>query len=118
MNTKKIIKWSIVIIIILGIALLSYNSFFAAGKYDKLAKCLTEKGVVMYGTDWCPHCQNQKKQFGNSFQYVNFKNCDFNKVLCDANNVTGYPTWISKGKRLEGEQSFEALASMAGCEVN
>ena len=40
------------------------------GEYDVLANCLTEKGAVMYGTEWCSHCQNQKKSFGKSFEYI------------------------------------------------
>ena len=31
-----------------------------------LAKCLTSKDVKMYGTSWCPHCNNQKEMFGVS----------------------------------------------------
>jgi len=31
--------------------------------YSEFAKCLTQKGAKMYGTFWCPHCQNQKKEF-------------------------------------------------------
>ena len=31
-----------------------------------LAQCLTEKEVIMYGTEWCSHCKNQKAMFGES----------------------------------------------------
>lgn len=69
-------------------------------KYDLLAKCLTEKGVKMYGAFWCGHCQNQKKAFGSSFQYINYQECtidgkqnSFAQVCQDA-GIEGYPTWI------------------------
>ena len=29
----------------------------------------------MYGAYWCPHCQAQKKVFGESFQYVPYVEC-------------------------------------------
>ena len=35
-----------------------------------LAKSLKEKGAVMYGAYWCPHCKAEKARFGTSFQYV------------------------------------------------
>ena len=34
----------------------------------------------MYGTEWCPHCQDQKRAFGTSFKYVQYINArDFTK---------------------------------------
>ena len=60
------------------------------GEYDAFAQCLTEKGAVMYGTDWCSHCQNQKAEFGKSFGYVRFVNCDLQKAECIENGVQGY----------------------------
>ncbi|MBU0460347.1 MAG: hypothetical protein KKH52_03100 [Nanoarchaeota archaeon] len=83
--------------------------------YDALAQCLTENEVVMYGTEWCSHCQNQKAAFGKSFQYVNYIDCDQNKDACTDAGVTGYPTWSVKGKNYPGEQPLERLASLAGC---
>lgn len=86
------------------------------GKYDALAQCLTEKDVVMYGADWCPHCQNQKKLFGSSFQYVTYLECPKEPKVCLEKNITGYPTWLTaSGVKLEGEQSLEKLAEVAGC---
>ena len=85
------------------------------GKYDALSKCLTEKGVVMYGTEWCTHCQNQKKSFGDSFQYVTFIDCDKYPDDCKAAGVEGYPTWKINGTNYPGEQNFYTLAKNADC---
>jgi len=68
-------------------------------KYDTFAKCLTEKGVKMYGAFWCGHCQNQKKAFGDSFKYVTYIECaepNSQKQLeiCAKEGITGYPTWV------------------------
>lgn len=74
------------------------DSDTSAGKYDSLAKCLTDKGVKMYGAYWCPHCQNQKKAFGDSFKYINYTECADPNVegqleVCQKAKIESYPTW-------------------------
>lgn len=91
-------------------------------KYDNFAKCLTEKGVKMYGTFWCPHCVNQKEAFGSSFQYVDYQECtvdgqrdSFAQVCKDA-KIEGYPTWkFPNGTTKAGEVPFDELAQLSGC---
>jgi hypothetical protein len=61
---------------------------------DAFAKCLTEKGWVMYGAEWCSHCKEQKALFGDSFQYIKYVECPDNVQLCLNKGVNGYPTWI------------------------
>jgi len=61
---------------------------------DAFAKCLTSKGLTMYGAVWCPHCKDQKALFGDSFKYVNYVECPDNTELCLAKGIQGYPTWI------------------------
>jgi len=86
---------------------------------DAFAKCLASKNVVMYGAYWCPHCQNQKKLFGDSFQYVPYVECTQDVAKCTAMNIQGYPTWIfSDGSRAEGEQSFQDLSNKTGCQLS
>jgi|TARA_B100002003_G_C14139673_1_gene548075 glutaredoxin len=87
------------------------------GEYDVFAKCLTERGAVMYGTDTCPHCKNQKELFGNSFKKINYINCDFKMEECLRNRVEGYPTWIIDGGNYPGEQPLEKLSVLSGCEL-
>lgn len=82
---------------------------------DALAQCLTDNGVAMYGAEWCSHCQNQKKMFGDSFRLINYVDCDKNTEVCQNAGVTGYPTWIVNGQSYPGEQSLENLALLAGC---
>ena len=87
------------------------------GKYDSFAQCLTENGATMYGTEWCSHCQNQKKAFGKSFQYTNFVDCDFNSDECLKNGVSSYPTWTINGESYTGEQPLYRLASLTNCSL-
>jgi hypothetical protein len=61
---------------------------------EEFAKCLGDKGVAMYGTYWCPHCQNEKKVFGDYFKYVNYVECTERAKECINAGVSSYPTWI------------------------
>ena len=89
----------------------------ASGEYDTFATCLTDSGAVMYGTDWCSHCQAQKAMFGSSFENVKFVNCDFDKDACLIAGVTGYPTWVINGESYPGQKPLVQLASLSGCEL-
>lgn len=81
-----------------------------------LAQCLKDRGVVMYGAEWCPHCQNQKKLFGESFGLVPYVECPADPNKCVAAGIQGYPTWIfPDGQKLVGEQTLEKLAETSGC---
>lgn len=89
----------------------------ADGKnYDAFAQCLTERGAAMYGAEWCSHCQNQKRMFGESFRFVNYVECTEEIRTCTEKGIQGFPTWVfADNSRLEGEQSFAALAAKSGC---
>lgn len=111
-------------VIILIVPLLLIIGYFSKPKtpfvnLDEFAKCLNQKGIVMYGANWCPHCQNEKKAFGKSFSFVNYVECPENPQRCLAAKIDGYPTWIfPDGRRLIGEQGIENLARESGCPVN
>lgn len=85
---------------------------------DDFSKCLTEKGAVMYGAYWCPHCQAEKKSFGDSFKFVNYVECTEETQKCLDEKIESYPTWIfADGRRLVGEQGIEKLAAESGCAI-
>jgi len=79
-------------------------------KYDTFAKCLTEKGATIYGTEWCPHCKNQKKLFGDSFQYIDYVDCDRDKDECLRNGIRGYPTWIINEESYSGRKELRKIS--------
>ncbi len=93
------------------------------GKYDDFAKCLTEKGVVMYGAYWCPHCKNQEELFGSSWKHVNYVECSLpnragQNVVCNRAGIKGYPTWeFGDGERVEGEVPLQQLSERSGCSL-
>ena len=90
-----------------------------ANNLDAFASCLAEKGVTMYGANWCSHCQNEKRAFGDSFRLVPYVECPDDPQKCLAIGVSSYPTWILPGgTKLEGEQGLEKLAQESGCFLN
>lgn len=112
---RTIMTWGFVGISVVLIALLVYSLWPKPSIYTAFASCITENGAVMYGTDWCPHCQEQKRLFGTAFKQVAYENCDYSRE-CQARGVTGYPTWIfDDGTRLGGTQPLEVLANKTGC---
>ena len=94
------------IVLLVSISLSAY-SLLSPGKFDGFAKCLTEKGAVMYGEDWCKYTQGQKGMFGKSFKYVNYE------VKSD---LRFRPTWVINGEIYEKVQSFERLSALTGCD--
>ena len=109
--TLKIILWTALILIVLGISYSAY-SFTRPGPLDDFAKCLTEKGAVMYGAmDWCKFTQAQKGMFGRSFKYVNYHE------HTELSGIKKTPTWVINGKWLENTQSFDILAKETGCKL-
>ncbi len=117
--------------VIIGVVVLAFVAIFAfkltgkataePSKYDDFAKCLASSGTKMYGAYWCPHCSNQKKLFGSSWNYVNYIECDArgqngNPELCQREGISGYPTWIfPDGSRASGELSLRELSVRSGC---
>jgi hypothetical protein len=89
--------------------------------YDKFAQCLTDKGAVMYGAAWCPHCQEQKAVFGDSFKFVKYVECPDNTQLCIDKGIQGYPTWlIGSSTKLEGfdkNKTMKDLSGATGCQL-
>ncbi len=82
---------------------------------EKFAKCIASSGATMFGVDTCPYCQQQKKLFGTSFAEINYVNCDFDKLICQENNIYSYPIWEINGNLALGYQSFDQLAQLTNC---
>jgi thiol-disulfide isomerase/thioredoxin len=88
-----------------------------------LAQCLTDHGAKFFGASWCPHCAQQKKDFGAAaMKKVNYIECAVpgdnsqQTQICKDNNIKGYPTWhFADGTEKTGEQTLEDLAKAAGC---
>ena len=113
--------YGVIVFVIILLFLYGYYNSNKPGQYDGVAKCLTEKGVKMYGAYWCPHCAEQKRLFGKSFDYIDYIECAIpgdnsrQTEICIKENITGYPTWDINGERVSGTHEPTELASLAGC---
>jgi len=85
--------------------------------YSEFARCLSEKGAVMYGTYWCSHCKAQKADFGDAFQYINYLECTEQNEACIEKGIEGFPTWIIDGRKYPGRQPLSRLSQLTGCEL-
>lgn len=123
MNKKHIFPLLIVVAVFVALAILLFfptlDNIGSDPRLDAFAQCLAEKNVTMYGAEWCSHCQDQKRLFGSSFEYVPYVECPENTNVCIEKGVEGYPTWIlSDGKKLVGKQELDVLARESGCEFS
>ncbi len=120
-KTKTII-WVVVILIFLGGAFAA-GRFYKNHKYDSFAKCLASKQAKMYGLYWCPHCADQKRLFGTSFEHVPYVECAIrgSKEMapeCKAAGVKLFPSWqFGTEPPKEGVQSLQELSQKSGCSL-
>jgi len=111
---KKIIVISIVsvLLVLAGIGIgVGFANSNKPGPVDDFAKCLTEKGTVMYGAPLCKYTAGQKAMFGNSMRLIDYR--DFTKDP----NVEITPTWLINGAYYQNVQTFDRLADLTGCEI-
>ncbi len=102
-------------LVIVAVVLASKLIAAQPGKYDSFAKCLSEKGVVMYGNDWCQYTALQKQELGKSMPFINYQICDEIKPGCQNKGVRITPTWEINGTLLSGVQELALLSQLSGC---
>tara|TARA_Y100000310_G_C20097417_1_gene541130 strand:- start:45 stop:515 length:471 start_codon:yes stop_codon:yes gene_type:complete len=122
-SNKKAIIIPIVILLLIvgGFWLFPGNN--DPGKYDEFAQCISDSGAKFYGTFWCPHCKEQKKDFGQSAKYLPYIECSTpdgrgTLPVCANAGIEGYPTWdFSNTERATGRLSFDQLSQKTGCSI-
>ncbi len=73
-----------------------------------LAQHLRDTQVKLYGTFWCPNCQQQKRLFGQSADALPYVECSPNgrngtvALECVSAGIESYPTWVIRGERVTG----------------
>jgi hypothetical protein len=80
-----------------------------------IAKCLSSKGAVLYGADWCPTTQDQIESFKDGFQYLTYVECTEQDAVCDKNGIAAYPTWVIDGSQIIGYKTPTQIGGTAGC---
>jgi glutaredoxin len=117
MKTKTTAYLAIIGIIVVLAGYGMFKSATSPGDYDDFADCLTNKGIKMYGTEWCSHCKDQKELFGKSFKKVDYIDCDARRSECKDAGVNSYPTWIIDGEQYSGTQSLRELVELSDCNL-
>ena len=126
MDKRKKISAAAVVIISLAMPFLlaGCGEDKIGDRYVSFASCLYQKGVKMYGTYWCPVCNDQKSKFGVlGAAKLNYVECDGrgeggNPDLCLRKGIARYPTWeFADGTKLVGELPLEQLAEKTGCKL-
>ncbi|MFH1307615.1 MAG: hypothetical protein ABIH72_02075 [archaeon] len=122
-KNKVIVTFGILILLVLVFYFVAMNITKHTGyvsiseeetKKD-FAQCLTNKGILMYGSAYCGHCKNQKELFGDSFLYVNYVECTENPEACQ--DLSGVPAWDINGEITYGTQTLEKLSELSGCSL-
>jgi hypothetical protein len=78
--------------------------------------CLAEKGVKIYGANWCGYTVRWVEALGG-YSTVSpvYIECTENDALCREEGVTGYPTTKINGQAYNGARTVEAIAQATGC---
>jgi thiol-disulfide isomerase/thioredoxin len=126
-NTKKLLIISIIIVAIILIAwFVLFNKSSTASdtplsQTDIFAQCIADSGAKFYGATWCPACNSQKDDFGQSAQLLPYVECSLpasrtQNLLCKKEGIEAYPTWkFSDGTSIANKLSFQQLSENTGC---
>ncbi len=114
-NFKKYLTIVALILIVGLVSSTIYINSSKPGEADSFAKCLTEKGVVVFGNDYCEYTVQNLNFFGKSKEYLNYVKCVDNEELCDSKGITITPTWEINGETYDGVLNFNRLSELSGC---
>ena len=120
---KDLIFWGVLLVVLVAIIGWAVWSNNTPRKLDGFAQCLKDRGATFYGAFWCPHCQNQKKMFGNSARLLSYVECSTpdgrgQLSVCTDQKVESYPTWrFADGSELTGEIPLSQLAGKTTCSL-
>jgi hypothetical protein len=120
-QTRKYLTWVGIVVLFALAYYLGWH--YKNHKYDNFAQCLASKQAKMYGLYWCPHCQEQKEKFGESFHYVPYVECAVKGSSelapeCKIAGVKLFPSWqFGADPPKEGVLSLDALSDKTGCSL-
>ncbi len=119
-KTKFVIFVIIVVILVGGVGIYFGLNTQKPNRLEGFAQCLASSGARFYGAFWCPHCQEQKAEFGSSAKYLPYIECsnpdNSQTQICKDKKIESYPTWIFKdGSILSGKQTLQTLANKTAC---
>ena len=81
---------------------------------NELAKCLTKKGAILYSSESCSDCKQQKALFGSTaFDFINHMDCSENTPPCSS--LKSIPAWKINNTILYGVKTTQELRVLSGC---
>jgi len=97
----------------------------------KIGKALSARKAIMFGTYWCPFCNQERQALGRDLfsdsaggsekgkAAVRYVECDergqsAQAALCSAVGVSSFPTWAVAVEASEGELPFELVEGALG----
>lgn len=88
-------------------------------KLKTFNKCLADKGVTIYGANWCGWTKKLVVETLGGFDIAApaYVECTENEDLCTQEGVRGYPTTKINGEVYQGERTIAAIAAETGCEA-
>lgn len=79
----------------------------------ELAKCLKEKGTVLYTQENCVDCYYQEQLLGSrALSLLDKQECTASTCL----GIRSFPAWEINGQFYYGNKTLEELKTIAGCE--
>lgn len=99
MKTKFFILFIVgIVLLVLGLGLFLGRD--KSSSLDGFAQAIKNSGAEFYGAFWCPHCQDQKDEFGTAKKYLPYIECSkadsSQNDICNENKIESYPTWKFK----------------------
>ncbi|MCK5043862.1 hypothetical protein KAR52_02585 [Candidatus Pacearchaeota archaeon] len=98
------------------------STSYSEGDLNKLrifSSCLAEKGLVIYGANWCGWTTKLAVDTLGGFEIAGnaYVECTENTELCASEGIEGYPTIKLNGKVYSDGRTLEALGEATGCAV-
>lgn len=98
---------------------------FTQEELVRLAKRLSDEGVIFFGTGWCPFCVQQKDMFGEASKYLPYVECseehgatEEELAICKEKGVGTVPDWRFPGEEpILGMIQIERLIGLSGCQI-
>jgi hypothetical protein len=91
------------------------NELTSAEK-ENLARCLTQKGIYLYGTINCPNCEVQKEKFGEAVKDIIYINCFIEEAKCEKYAEQKiYPFWGMDEITIVGPIPLDKLKEKTDC---
>ena len=120
MEKKYVILISILaILLIVSVVYYSISrpaTDLTATEKESLAKCLTQKGIYLYGTINCPNCEVQKEKFGEAVKDIIYISCYTNKTKCEKYSTQKvYPYWGMNSTIIVGPIPLLKLKEKTNC---